>query len=621
VKDHFPLLSYHQYQADLDAATKDLEAFEAAYIWYMAKDTNQRELDISSMVGRNRVAEREKSINDDINDLSKMCCNKLDKIDNLKQPVNAARNAVQAQYELVKHIISDDFELNFPQLISAATSIASTPEMPMQFLQAANILYEGTTSIPDNAGVPQRKTLLLDKLTTGLANVSTFSVAAKFESDGSLVRDDGEIGAKILVDQKALEDFVKDFSTSNFGKAGQDLLRKLDDFIKLVTARNTAIVEFNVYVGMIKDRQLARQQNAREGGLINANKLTYNDSEIESMTAWMQASYQQARMAYMKILARMQLAIKYRWLIYDDLLLVPSDAMDPVTKTTNQKYDAPQAMTSYTLRTLRMNVEANFGPGLEIWGGKPDAIDGLPWKLPEAKRNELISDIKQARLRKDATVAGVQVIAASSTNGTSSDDSSAPTTLPTAPAEPKPTSSTGPVVAVTFQIPVPDKNNSESNPFNEMCNVRIHRTKIIFNDLGLADDVDEALFTVRLVQSTPDGKPEIVQDRYGVSHKFYHETIERVYKFRVKRFRHPHGKKDTFMCTDVVGGDVEVELTKDEAQTLDWVNPGPFTTWKLDLSGTNLKEFDFKDHSDIFLVFTGTSYATKGANKEKNNSV
>ena len=251
----------------------------------MAKDTNQRELDISSMVGRNRVAEREKSINDDINNLSKMYCNKLDKIDNLKQPVNAARSAVQAKYELVKHIINDDFELSFPQLISAATSIASTPEMPMQFLQAANILYKGTTSIPDNAGVPQRKTLLLEKLTTGLANVSTFSTAAKFELDGSLVRDDEGIGAKILVDQKALEDFVKDISTSNFAKAGQNLLRKLDDFIRHVTARNTAIVEFNVYVGMIKDRQLARQQNAREGGLINANKLTYNDSEIESMTA------------------------------------------------------------------------------------------------------------------------------------------------------------------------------------------------------------------------------------------------------------------------------------------------------------------------------------------------
>lgn len=492
----------------------------------------------------------------------------------------------------------------------------------MQFLQAANILYEGTTSIPDNAGVPQRKTLLLEKLTTGLANVSTFSTAAKFESDGSLVRDDGEIGAKILVDQKALEDFVKDFSTSNFGKAGQDLLRKLDDFIRLVTARNMAVVEFNVYVGMIKDRQLALQQNAKEGSQITANKLTYNDSEIESMTAWMQSSYQQAIMAYMKILALMQLAIKYRWLIYDDLLLVPSDAMDPVTKTTNQKYDAQQAMTSYTLRTLRMNVEANFGPALEIWGGIPDKMHGLPWMLPETKRNELISDIKQAQLREDATVAGVPVIPASPTNGTSSGDSSAPTTLPTAPAEPKPTPSTDPVVAVTFQVPVPDKNNSESNPFNKTCNVRIHRTKVIFNDLGLADDVDEALFTVRLVQSTPDEKPEIVQDRYGVSHKFYHDTIERIYKFRVNRVKDPHGKEDdTFKCTDVVGGDVEVELTKDEAQTLDWVNPGPFTTWKLDLSGTNLKEFDFINDSDIFLEFTGTSYATKDAVKGKSKPV
>jgi hypothetical protein len=234
----------------------------------------------------------------------------------------------------------------------------------------------------------------------------------------------------------------------------------------------------------------------------------------------------------------------------------------------------------------------------------------------------LISDIKQAQIREDATVAGVPVIPASPTNGTSSGDSSAPTTLPTAPAEPKPIPSTDPIVAVTFQIPVPDKNNSESNPFNKTCNVRIHRTKVIFNDLGLADDVDEALFTVRLVQSTPDEKPEIVQDRYGVSHKFYHETIERIYKFRVNRVKDPHGKEDdTFKCTDVVGGDVEVELTKDEAQTLDWVNPGPFTTWKLDLSGTNLKEFDFIDDSDILLEFTGTSYATKDAVKGKSKPV
>lgn len=555
-------------------ATENLEDFETAYITYMANLKHQEKLHDSLVMAKARLDFSTASLKKDIADLSKMCWTSVNKIDSLKQPVNDAKAAVLSQYAAIKDTITNDFELSLPQLVSAATSIAFSPEMPMQAVQAVNVLYEGSTSVPDVSGVPQRKELIVNKLSTGLANISTFTTAAAYETDGTVVKADGEICAKLLIDKKAVEDFVKEFATSNFAKAGTDLLEKLQKFINLVTSRNTAIVEFNVYVSMINEKMAIEAKNAKEGEQVDADKATYTDTEIQSMAAWMETSYQQARQAYMKILAQMQLAIQYRWLIYDDLLLVPADALHPDTKSLKQTYNAPQAMTSLTLKTLRAAVEANFRGALDAWQGRPDPFRNAKWKLPPGTRDALLAAVAKAQLQRGKTPPAADI----------------------------------PEIKVPFQIPLPSPKNPD--PFGQTCNVRLHRTKLIFDDLALAPGVDEALFTARLTQSTPPHQPEIIQDRRGNSHEFYHEDIVRVYKFNVKRIEDPQGgTDDAFAVTDILGGDVVVDFDSDEV-TLDWMLPGPFATWTLDLSGTDVAQFDFIPESDVWLVFTGTAYAT-----------
>lgn len=382
-------MNYTSYKKTLDDALIDHKTFEDTYrAYHTALSANQKLKDTISAAltqSKKMISGLEENIQDLVHSLQDT--ERL--IKSLGESVGNAQRALKGECDRLGRLIKNDFELSVPQLMSAFTTFAFSPNAGMGALQGVNLLYQSSEQVPDINGQPANKDYIIGKMKNIEATATSIKSSVDKDIDGEFKLDD-PLGTRLLAAEEDMKKFLADYAHSTFKDCGEAVKTLFHEFVEAMQKRNDQIISYNMQLKRYaSDKEHKKEYEAKRTELQDKD-IDTDDPSLLSATAYMGDIYQASRARIMQFLDNLVRSLNFRMLTTYQVLDFTSGGgdVDKVLLT----------LTHNVLVDSRSRIEAKFGKEKEILGEDP-AFFPTDFDDPEGKRLYLgesqLADLKE----------------------------------------------------------------------------------------------------------------------------------------------------------------------------------------------------------------------------------
>lgn len=338
--------------------------FENAYIAYHDALSKQTAIQASIEQSVNQTTSMIGNIQDDIQDLVTQLQTADNQIALLTQPVLDTQAALSAEYKVVIDKVKNSFDLSVPQLLNALSYIMFAPTAGMTGLQLTNLIYQGSTQIPDDNNIPVNKDLILKTLKSSEASVEGIKTALTMDQlNGTFTLDD-PTATYLLTIESDLTNFLSSYSTTCFADVIGDLESKFNDFVQAILARNAQVLLYNAIVNLLAEKISDMKNYQIQHDNLQGKDIGLEDPDLSTITSYMGSIYQSSRSRVMKYLTLYVRSLNFR-------VLEDNDVYDIAFANVGDASDVPLSITSTVLESAISLVESELNNADEKWGSAP----------------------------------------------------------------------------------------------------------------------------------------------------------------------------------------------------------------------------------------------------------
>jgi hypothetical protein len=274
--------------------------------------------------------------------------------------------------------IKDTFHFDFSMLVSAMSSLALAPDSEVMMAStAASFLYNGSTQVINDQGVPVQTKYLVGQVKSVKATVDGLTEGYSQLDDGTLAADDPAAG-KLLAEEDQINQLMAQFD-GQFTDALAELKTAFDAYVGQIVDRNNQILNYNATVLlMLRDQQLITQAQADEQTLTD-QQLEKMHPGLPSLASFMSGVYYAARSQVMETLDLTARAFRFWALSEEDLLASAYGGKAPPEIDSTALVAAQDAI----LGSYQQAIES-FGTNASSFPAAP-ADQGLIVQVPAAQ--------------------------------------------------------------------------------------------------------------------------------------------------------------------------------------------------------------------------------------------
>lgn len=302
-----PLLDLKTYKEELSGLLNSFQKIEAAYVDYFTSlqaQTQTRDQLLANKAYLNGSIGQAQS---NLNYLSSLLDNIGGSIAHYDDPIEQKKQHLEMIIDNLKSDINNYYNFSFADgfglfkdLVGALTSVAFMPESGfMMGIQGASSVgdiintlgIKPTATINTDSGQTINKGYLVNQIVYVKDSVDGLSEGYQALDNGQLQPDDPG-AAKLLMAESQMEKIMNDFKT--ILPDDIDALRKaFQDYISLITERNTAILKYNTIVNLI-GAEISQKESATD------MLRTLNDQSFASMDPGLPDLVQMASRIYVQ---------------------------------------------------------------------------------------------------------------------------------------------------------------------------------------------------------------------------------------------------------------------------------------------------------------------------------
>jgi hypothetical protein len=364
--DHVPLGSFGFYQELLDKMIADFITIEKAYNEHFTElKANSATMEAIKSARTQQEAVRQTAENE-LPALETLALKTASIIDGYQVTLPPLRNALDKAIKDLTPEITDKFHFDPEQLVTCLSTLAFAPESGFMIAaQAGTFLYQGSTKITNNEGVPVRTEYLVGQVQAVQATVDGLTNGYAQLDNGTLAPDDPN-AAKLVAEQQALETLLAGFD-KQFTKL-EDLKTAFDAYVNKVVERNNQILTYNATILlMLRDRQLIAQSEANLEVLTD-EQLSTLKPDLPALTTFVSQVYYAARSQVMETLDLTARAFRF-WALSDVNLLTKAYG-----KRTPPKIDGAALIAAReTILSGYQQAVEEFGTEVSVF---PPSTDG-----------------------------------------------------------------------------------------------------------------------------------------------------------------------------------------------------------------------------------------------------
>ena len=565
-QDWVPRTSVTQFKTETENSILRLEKIEKLYLQYTEALSKGEKVESIRKQALTDISAAEASVLKDEEDLRHTLRDLSGKIQDLslQQAINAKNRELDFQLTQLQDDVTFNFSISPKSLKAAIITVAKEPSKGTLGEEAGGLVWQGFTAVPDEKGVPIDKSLLLEQL----VNVSRdLNVELKDLGDNPATGNDGQLelnpnGGKILLaTAEQIEKFCTDFGSSS-GKAlseraqlTRDLMR---EYVKLVTGRNSDIVQYNIVLkAILSSRANRKALNERSLAISNQVFDRPDQGQLDQMSKMIDDMYTYTRTRTMRLLSFYRRSIHFSALSNPDLVQIGGFKNDAALSLGCTKLSDIKGKLSDTF--FDMNSQKALRPPrfpADFQKGEGKFVD--------------LSDAQLAELKKR-----------------------------------------GPVFVT---IPAVSRGSTVPQDFRGAADVRVYCVRFWLDGLRVrpehsnSSSSDRILVKIDLIHHGDS----VIYDVNNDQHAFTHDTIDVPWSY----YYAPGADSRKASRLKIVdsGTIIDIVKTDDGEANMTYAAPSPFATWSLSLE-------DLDDRLDVSSVtkgrfeFFGTSRVFKRVTK------
>lgn len=347
-----PLASFAFYQDLLATLIDDFEKIEKGYQEYFTALQNGTAQMTAIRGARAQQGAVKATASTDLKALRSLAAKTSAVIGGYQTILPPLKQALADEMANMRTTIKHHFDFSFDALLQSLQTLAFAPESQFMMLtQGAGFLYNGTTKVTNDQGVPVKKDYIVKQLKAVGADVASLTEGFSQLDDGTIQPDDPG-AAKLVADEKQIMSMLSSFDFTGL----DDLQKAFDAYVGKIIERNNQILTYNAIVLlMYRDQQLIAQAQASQADLTDKALATMSP-QMPDLVTYVSSLYYAARQQVMETLNLTARAYRF-WALSDDDLVADAFGNQP-----------PPQIDSTILKGAQASILGSYRRAVESFG-------------------------------------------------------------------------------------------------------------------------------------------------------------------------------------------------------------------------------------------------------------
>lgn len=374
--NHVPLASFNFYKNLLSKLIKDFKPIEDNYQNYFTalKDNTATMEHIKS--ARSQYGATKNQAESQLHLLKPVFQKIVTIIDSYQTILPPLKQKLEDELKSFQTEIQNHFDFNFDTFIQSLTSLAFAPESKFMLLtQASNFLYQSTTEVTNDIGIPVKKSYLIDQIKAVKSDVKSITEGFKSLNNGTLQPDDPG-ASKLVAEQQQYMKFISQFK-NQFGSELKSVKTAFNNYISKIQDRNNHILNYNSAVILAARYHQNIQEITARVNALNDKALATMQPDLPDLVSFVSRLYYTARNQIMENLDLTARAYRF-WALSDRNLI--SEVYG--SKAPPQINYGVLASANLTILNNYSDAVNNFGTNHSIFPANSSS-QGLQVKIPD----------------------------------------------------------------------------------------------------------------------------------------------------------------------------------------------------------------------------------------------